>query len=615
MGIGVKEFARCLKSTKTIFKYYSLILMMLFSSLVQLSMLNSQPAYAASAQSYLQTKVFDTTNGNAYSNSVTTDYQNNVYVAGDFSGTVIFDGVGGSDSHTSSDDSTTSFLTKYNSSGDYVWTRTVDCTSGNASSNHVNTDIDGNIYVAGNYTGTVAFDGVGGIDIQTNDNGTNNPYITKYDSDGIYQWANVIDSTNESISDSVAIDADGGVYIDGFFSGTATFDGTDGSDVRSTVDHNSFLTKFDSDGSYAWTKTIDDTAGAAYGNGVAIDKTGNIYTTGYFYNTVIFDGVGGSDIQSSPTSDNSYLTKYDSNGNYTNTRTFDATNGGVRVYGITIDDNDNIYLNGTFYDTVIFDGMGGNDSKTSSTTSDFITKFNADGSYGWTNTLDATDGSAYIYNIAVNNNGELYATGDYYGTVIFDGIGGSDSYTGTNEIDNSFFTKFDINGDYLWTKTFDNSEGWSYNNDIAIDENDNIYIVGYFLGTVVFDGVGGTDSITSSISGDSFLAIYRTIPPIAPPASPTHPNPTATVKESVVDDSVFIATSDAVIINESTDGGTIAPTTTPEISIKTDSPTPKDDSKPAYYSGWWNTFIGIVGLGVLFIVVILIIKLLPKKPL
>jgi hypothetical protein len=595
-----------------------LVFVIFFTTIAPLVMVNPLPVSAATLPAYRYTKIFDTTNGYAYSNSVTTDYQNNVYVSGNFDGTVIFDGVGGRDNLTSPNENSSSFLTKYNSNGVYAWTRINDSTNGNSSSNFITTDASGNIYSVGNFTGTVIFDYIGGNDTYTNNNGTNNPYITKYSSDGSYQWTNTIDvasnnnGSSGNNSDSIAIDSNGGVYIDGYFSGTATFDGAGEMHSVYALDHNSFLTKYNADGSYAWTKTVDDTNGTTtnggvYGGGVVIDKSGNIYTTGYFYNTVIFDGVGGSDIRTSLNSDNSFLTKYDKNGNYISTRTFDSQNGNARVRNITIDKNDNIYLIGTFYNTIVFDGAGGNDSKTSIGDSDFITKFNVGGSYGWTNVPDSSGGSAYIYRVAIDNMGYVYTTGDFYGTVIFDGVGGSNSITGADINDNSFITRFNASGNYSWTKTFDNSNGWSYSSSIAIDNNGNIYTVGFFNGTVIFDGVGGTDSITSRINGDSYLTSYRTKTLIQPAAQPTQVN-TITTPIKI---SNFTTTSYGIETNRNLDESTATITSSPEISanINTKISTPlttNDKPKPTSNNTWWYGYLSIVGLGITFFVIYLI---------
>jgi len=598
-----------------------LVFVLFFVAIAQFTVGYPLSVSAATQPIYKYTKTFDTTNGFAFEDSVTTDYQNNVYVVGYFSGTVVFDGPGGSDVRTSLGDGS-SYLTRYDANGNYAWTRVVDDTNGASTSNYVTTDSSGNIYVVGNYVRTVAFDGVGGTDAYTNGNGVNNPFITKYDKDGVYQWTNVIDSTSEARSDSIAIDADGAVYIDGYFSGTATFDGTGGSDIRATVDHNSFLTKYNNDGSYEWTKTIDDTNGTttnggAYGYGVVIDKSGNIYTTGYFYNTVIFDGVGGSDIKSSINYDNSFLTKYDHNGDYISTKTFDSSQGNMRVSRMVIDSNDNIYIKGIFYNTVTFDVEGGTDRLTSATNSDFITKFKADGSYSWTRTIDSSNGISNVYFMITDNESNLYLVGDFYDTVVFDGPGGIDIKTGLNPVDNTFFTKIDSSGNYAWTETFDNSNGWSYGNGVSVDGDGNIYIVGYFSGTVVFDVVGGTDSLTSTPSGSSHLTKFQTRLPIPPvPTIPPAPTVPPKIKTVYLDQgthfSVYkentVSVSDAIVSVAS------VASQDDKTNVISDSSqlSPTEETPQSTGNNWWYLSLGVLGFGVVAVVIYSINKFIKK---
>jgi hypothetical protein len=397
--------------------------------------------------SYAWTKTFDTTDGNASGNSVTTDTNGNVYLTGRFSYTVVFDGVGGSDSQTAANGSDGTFLTKYNTNGSYAWTKTFDTTDGSADGYSVTTDTNGNVYLAGYFSGTIVFDGVGGSDSQTGASSYSNSFLTRYNANGSYAWTKIFDTTNGYASgSSVTTDANGNVYLAGYFSGTVTFDGVGGSDSQtatSEAGNNSFLTRYNTNGSYAWTKIFGGSSnGGSYGSGVTTDASGNIYLAGQFGGTVIFDGVGGSDSQTAAGAGSAFLTKYNANGSYAYTRTFDAGFGNAFGYSVITDTSGNIYLAGNFSGTVIFDGVGGSDSQTGVGNDAFLTRYNANGSYAWTKTFDTTDGNATEYGVASDINGDVYLTGSFYGTVIFDGVGGSDSRTTVDETGGSFLTKY-----------------------------------------------------------------------------------------------------------------------------------------------------------------------------
>ncbi|HEY5267819.1 MAG TPA: SBBP repeat-containing protein, partial [Candidatus Saccharimonadales bacterium] len=172
-----------------------------------------------------------------------------------------------------------------------------------------------------------------------------------------YNYTKTFDTTNGSASGlDVATDSSGDVYVTGTFNGTVVFDGVGGHDSQTdpgggNVD--TFLTKYNANGSYGYTKIFDNSASgtSAYGNGVATDSNGNVYVTGYFAGTVVFDGVGGRDSQTTTNNPNSFLVKYSPNGSYGYTKVFDATNGGANGYGVATDSNGNVYVTGFFYST------------------------------------------------------------------------------------------------------------------------------------------------------------------------------------------------------------------------------------------------------------------------
>nr|NIN00103.1 hypothetical protein [candidate division Zixibacteria bacterium] len=83
--------------------------------------------------------------------SATVDSSGNVYVTGEFQGTVDFDPGAGIDNHTSAGDEDI-FLTRINSDGTYGWTKTM----GGADIDRgwsATVDSSGNVYVAGDFQG------------------------------------------------------------------------------------------------------------------------------------------------------------------------------------------------------------------------------------------------------------------------------------------------------------------------------------------------------------------------------------------------------------------------------------------------------------------------------
>lgn len=214
---------------------------------------------------------------------ITTDVSGNVYVTGGFSGTASF----GSSSVTSAG-SADVFIARYsNSDGVLVWVR-----RGGGASNDlglaVTTDLSGNVYVTGNFSGTASFgnsftsEGLGDI------------FIAKYNSAGTVLWGRRAGGASDDSGFALATDASGNVYITGYFDDTATFGN---STVRGTEDI--FVAKYNDSGAVLWVQRAGG-ASADYGRGIAMDASGNIYVTGYFIDTVTF---GSNNVVSAGSSD------------------------------------------------------------------------------------------------------------------------------------------------------------------------------------------------------------------------------------------------------------------------------------------------------------------------
>lgn len=586
---------------KNIFVYLSFVIV-LIASLLSPIVFAPKPANAEAQPSYRYTKTFDTANGQADGRSVTTDISGNIYVTGYFTGTVIFDGIDGVDSQTTTSLGGNAFLTKYNPNGSYAWTKTFDATSGSASGNSVTTDSGGNIYVTGYFSGAVIFDGVGGSDSQTTASTNGDTYLTKYNPNGSYGWTKTFDADNgQSVGEKVITDSNNNIYLTGSYTHTVIFDGVGGSDSHTTPDNNSgsYITRYNSNGGYGWTKIVDTTNGYASGNGIAINSSGDIYLAGYFFRTVILDGTGGSDIHSSVGGGDFFLIKYNPNGSYVWSKTFDSTNGSADGRGIASDAQGNIYVTGYFSNTIIFDGPGGTDGRTTldGHSSLFITKFNHDGSYGWTKITDTTNGYSYGSSLAADSHGGIYITGTVSGTVIFDGPGGTDISTVPDDIDGiSYLMKYNSDGSYGWTQTSYSSDGQSFGGGVAADVHDNIYVVGYFSGTTIFDGFGGRDARTSE-NTSSFVTSFQ----ILPPSTPVQPSPISTIANhptrTALPTTNNNATTPGVTTSDSTEPTTTI-TTTPSSETPKSPETPKSTSTPDYM--WWYIGGGS-GLLILFL--------------
>ncbi|MBP7553795.1 MAG: choice-of-anchor D domain-containing protein [Spirochaetes bacterium] len=100
-----------------------------------------------------------------YGYSITVDNLNNIYVTGEFQKTVDFDPGEGVDNKTSGGINDI-FITRINSNGSYGWTKTIGST-GTDYGYSITVDSSNNIYVTGEFGGTVDFNPGNEVDIRT----------------------------------------------------------------------------------------------------------------------------------------------------------------------------------------------------------------------------------------------------------------------------------------------------------------------------------------------------------------------------------------------------------------------------------------------------------------
>ncbi|MES2285991.1 MAG: SBBP repeat-containing protein [Bacteroidota bacterium] len=134
--------------------------------------------------------------------------------------------------------------------------------------------------------------------------------------------------------------------------------------------------------------------------------------------------------------------------------------------------------------------------------------------YKWVKSISSTGlGNDKGYSIAVDDSGFVYVTGIFGGGVApadFNPFGTPISLVGAGAL-NCFFAKYNANGDCVWAKTLDASNGssGSLGKSIALDTAGNIYLAGAFLGTVDFNPSNQTFyQVSSSGDLDGFVAKY-----------------------------------------------------------------------------------------------------------
>jgi hypothetical protein len=349
-------------------------------------------------------------------NSIAVDGSGNVYTTGYFAGTSDFDPSAGT-SNLTSVGSADVFISKLDSSGDFVWARRLGGTIYDEGKS-ITVDGSGNVYTTGLFSGTADFD-PGASTFNLISTGDADIFISKLDPSGNFVWARRLGGTTFDEGKSITVDGSGNLYTTGSFSGTADFDpGTGTSNLTSVGSGDVFVSKLDSSGNFVWAVRWGGTS-ADQGRSIVLDGPGNVYTTGSFFGSADFDpGAGTSNLTSAGLTD-VFISKLDSSGNYVWAGRLGGT-GSDNGNNISVDGSGDVYTTGSFGGTADFDPGAGTSNLTSAGNGDvFVSKLDGSGSFVWAVQLGGT-GSDAAFGAFVDGSGNVYTTGVFQGTVDFD---------------------------------------------------------------------------------------------------------------------------------------------------------------------------------------------------
>jgi hypothetical protein len=236
---------------------------------------------------------------------------------------------------------------------------------------------------------------------------------------------------------------------------------------------------------------------------ITTDADGNVYSCGYFQNTVDFDPSAGVFNLTAEGGYDIYISKLDASGNFVWAKKLGGTFNDVAV-SITIDESNNIYTLGYFQSTADFDpGLGEFNLSSTGGYDIFISKLDAAGDFVWAKNMGGSN-TDYGYAITTDPDGNVYSTGYFQGTADFDpGAATFDLISeGSRDI---YVAKLDAAGDFVWAKSIGGS-GFDNGNSISVDELGNVLITGGFQDTVDFDPGAGIVELYSKGLFDVFIA-------------------------------------------------------------------------------------------------------------
>lgn len=371
----------------------------------------------------------------------------------------------------------------------------------------VTTDATGNVYVTGYFNGTVDID-PGPASLNLISAGGQDCFISKFNSSGSLIWAKQIGGSSLEQGNSIFVDASNNVYVGGTWCTTVDFDpgaGIDNRTVSGATD--AFILKLDASGNYVWASCFSGT-GNEQVLGLTVDGSGNVYSTGFWYETCDFDpGAGTYSIQASVTNTNSscFISKLNASGAFL----WAGEIGGGQFHeghGIAVDGTGNVYVGGYFIGGTDFDpgagvysiplGSGGSEDA-------FVCKLTTAGAFVAAVKFAGT-GVDRCNALALDASGNVVVTGFYSGTADLDPGAGTANATSVG-LKDIFVAKLTSSLVYVWSASFGGTAD-DIGNAVMSDASDNVYSVGYFQNTADFNPGAGTANLVSSGNYDAYLS-------------------------------------------------------------------------------------------------------------
>lgn len=368
-------------------------------------------------------------------------------------------------------------------------------------------DPSGNVIIAGYFASTSI--NLSGTTITNAGTSGTDIYIVKYDAAGNYLWSQRIGGTGSEFLGNICVDANGNVYLAVYFDSpgiTISPFGVTNTNTTTPATDDILVAKFNSAGSILWMQKFGS-AGNETVNGIAFSNSlSAIYIAGN-YSSPSF-AIGTTTLTNS-NSGNSvydmYVAKLNIGGSPLWAKTAGATNSNEFVSDLEVDAAGYPHVFGSFNPITSNTTTIGTAVLTSYGQSDvYIAKYSDTGVFQWAKDIGCT-GSDNAGGLEVDNSGNIYVTGNFYGATM---NMGTITVTNTAQYD-AYIGKCNSSGTFQWGTKI-GSPGGDIGNDLALDGSNNVYVTGAFQGTTVPVGSYSLTNSNPGFTDELFVVKYNT---------------------------------------------------------------------------------------------------------
>lgn len=255
------------------------------------------------------------------------------------------------------------FFAKYDSTMRFQFVKAITGPTSNNFGTDIKTDALHNIYLTGTFRNTIDVDPGPGVVSFTpvGVNSFDDVFVASYAPNGDYRWAFRLGNSPPDHGAALQIDDSANVYIAGNFSTSSLtpvdFDPGPATAYMSGDMVDVYVAKYDSSGHYRWVKKIGGVRDQ-YFTEFERTNSGDLYLTGWFYQTTDFDpGIGNTNTPSDAGSYDLYVAHYDSSMRYLQSMALGSA-GYEKSMSMALGATDGFYIYGNYSDSIDCDPSG-----------------------------------------------------------------------------------------------------------------------------------------------------------------------------------------------------------------------------------------------------------------
>lgn len=212
-------------------------------------------------------------------NGIIKDNNGNLYVVGKLQGdSILING-----KYYSTNGYSVAYIAKYSQTGQFVWAKMLNG-DGNSETTAVSSDNNGNLYVAGSFTGTY----LNISDTQLLNSGTENIFLACYNASGTLKWARAYGGNAIDIPTVIKVSKDTILYLAGKISSDTIF--FDTKMLTADVGFDAFILRGDTRGNIYWVSKLVGTGGNSVITAMDCDGNSNVYFVGSYSDSAITIG-------------------------------------------------------------------------------------------------------------------------------------------------------------------------------------------------------------------------------------------------------------------------------------------------------------------------------------